>query len=304
VLANLGEWNGAVRFFTVAMWISLPFYFVAALLSVDIGTLGSPGRIFAVGTFLFLATFIACALLLVIADALYIDAAAVVEVARSPFIAKALQLSVVTSVAATALALLFAVPMGYALSRYSFPGRVLADTIVDVPIVFPPLVAGLTLLIFFCQTDLGRWIEEDLGVRFVFQPKGIVLCQFVVSASFAIRSVKTAFDEVDQRLEKVALTLGYTQWGSFCYVSLPLAGRGVMAGAILTWARAFGIFGPLMIFVGSFRGKTEVLSTTIYLEQSVGNLEVALTVALLLISVAVVALLSIRLVGGRALVRL
>jgi molybdate transport system permease protein len=213
-------------------------------------------------------------------------------------------LSVVTSVGTTALALLFAIPMGYALSRYAFPGRVLADTVVDIPIVFPPLVAGLTLLVFFCQTEFGRWIEEDLGAGFVFQPKGIVLCQFIVSASFAIRSVKTAFDEVDRRLEKVALTLGYTQWGSFRYVSLPLAVRGIVAGAILTWARAFGIFGPLMIFVGSFRGKTEVLSTTIYLEQSVGNLEVALTVALLLISVAVVALLTIRLVGGRALVRL
>jgi molybdate transport system permease protein len=303
-LANLAQWDAAVRFFTAAMWISLPAYFVTALLSIDTGTLGCLGRVFAAVTFLFLAVFIAFGLLLVVADALYIDAAALVEVARSRFIGKALQLSVVTSVATTALALLFAIPMGYVLSRYAFPGRLLADTIVDIPIVFPPLVAGLTLLIFFCQTDLGRWIEEGLGAGFVFQARGIVLCQFVVSASFAIRSVKTAFDEVDRRLEKVALTLGYTQWGSFCHVSLPLAGRGIMAGAILTWARAFGIFGPLMIFVGSFRGKTEVLSTTIYLEQSVGNLEVALTVALLLISVAVVALLTIRLVGGRALVRL
>ena len=77
-----------------------------------------------------------------------------------------------------------------------------------------------------------------------------------------------------------------------------------MAGAILTWARAFGIFGPLMILVGSFRGKTEVLSTTIYLEQSVGNLEVALAVALLMIFVALIALVTIRLVGGKALVKL
>jgi molybdate transport system permease protein len=138
----------------------------------------------------------------------------------------------------------------------------------------------------------------------VFQPKGIVLCQFVVSASFAIRSAKTAFDEVDRRLENVALTLGCTQWGSFFRVSLPLAMNGIVAGGILAWARAFGIFGPLMIFVGSFRGRTEVLSTTIYLEQSIGNLEVALAVALLLIAVALVALVTIRVVGGRALVRL
>jgi len=302
--ANLVEWKVAVRILSAVMWVSLALYFLTAMLSIDPGTRGWPGRIFAGAAFLSVAAFITFALFLVLSDAIYVDKAAVIEVARSPFILDALRLSVVTSVITTAAALLFAIPMGYALSRYAFPGRILADTIVDIPIVFPPLVAGLTLLIFFSQTDIGQWIEKDLGMKFVFQPKGIVLCQFVVSASFAIRSIKTSFDEVDRRVENVALTLGYTQWGSFWHVSLPLAAPGVMAGGILTWARAFGIFGPLMIFVGSFRGKTEVLSTTIFLEQSVGNLEVALAVALLLILVATVALLTIRLVGGRALVKL
>ena len=91
--------------------------------------------------------------------------------------------------------------MGYALSRYRFSGRILVDSIVDLPIVFPPLVTGLTLLVFFSQTFLGKWIQEDLGVAFVFQPKGIVLCQFLVGASFAIRSAKLAFDDVDQHYE-------------------------------------------------------------------------------------------------------
>jgi molybdate transport system permease protein len=209
-----------------------------------------------------------------------------------------------TSLLSTLIALLFAVPMGYALSRFRFPGRILADALVDLPIVFPPLVAGLTLLVFFSQTSLGRWIQEDLGIEFVFQPKGIVLCQFVAAASFAIRSAKTAFDDVDRRCENVALTLGCTQWGSFRRVSLPLARNGIIAGGILTWARAFGLFGPLMIFVGSFRGRTEVLSTTIFLEQSVGNLEVALAIALLLIFVALIAVTGIRLAGGSALVKL
>ena len=213
-------------------------------------------------------------------------------------------MSVWTSFATTAIAVLFAVPTGYALSRFRFPGRIVFDTIVDLPIVFPPLVAGLTLLVFFSQTSVGRWIQEDLGLEFVFQPKGIVLCQFLAAASFAIRSAKTAFDDVDTRLENVALTLGCTRWGSFARVSLPLAAGGVIAGAILTWARAFGLFGPLMIFVGSFRGRTEVLSTTVFLEQSVGNLEVALAVAMLMIGVAVIALMVIHLVGGRVRIQL
>jgi molybdate transport system permease protein len=162
----------------------------------------------------------------------------------------------------------------------------------------------LTLLVFFSQTTLGKWIQDDLGIEFVFQRKGIVLCQFLVSASFAIRSARTAFDEVDRRCENVALTLGCTRWGAFRTVSLPLALNGVIAGGILTWARAFGLFGPLLIFVGSFRGRTEVLSTTVFLEQSVGNLEVALAVAMLMILVAVIALTTIRLVGVRSEVRL
>jgi len=263
---------------------------------------GWRSRLFAAGTCLFLGVFVGAALLLIAGDMLYVDKKAVMTVLTSGFIRRALWMSVWTSFTTTALALLFAIPMGYALSRYRFPGHLLADTIVDLPIVFPPLVAGLTLLVFFHQTTLGRWLGK-VGLEFAFQPKGIVLCQFVVSASFAIRTVKSAFDDVDRRLENVALTLGYTQWGSFFRVSLPLVRGGIIAGGALTLARAFGTFAPLLIFVGSFRGRTEVLPTTIFLEQSVGNLEVALAVALLLIGVATVCLVIMRLVGGRPLVQ-
>ncbi|TFH41848.1 MAG: ABC transporter permease subunit [Lysobacterales bacterium] len=209
-------------------------------------------------------------------------------------------MSLWTSTTTVVLSILFAIPMGYVLSRHRFPGHVVADSLVDLPIVFPPVVVGLTVLVFVTQTPIGRWIEHS-GFEFIFQPRGIVLCQFVVSASFAIRSAKSTFDEIDPRLENVALTLGCSQWGSFLHVSLPLARSGIMAGAILTWARAFGLFGPLMIFVGSFRGRTEVLSTTVYLEQSVGHLEQALAVALLLVAVAMICLVTIRLVGGRSI---
>ena len=261
-------------------------------------------RVFSTAAFVFVAVFIIFVLTLIVTDIFYIDKKALLTVLTSRFIRHALWMSIWTSFMTTFIALLFAVPMGYALSRFRFPGRIFADAVVDLPIVFPPLVAGLTLLVFFSQTAVGRWIQEDVGIEFVFQPKGIVLCQFVAAASFAIRSAKTAFDDVDPRYENVALTLGCTQWGSFCRVSLPLARNGIIAGGILTWARAFGLFGPLMIFVGSFRGRTEVLSTTIFLEQSVGNLEVALAIALLLIFMALIAVTGIRLVGGSALVKL
>ncbi len=260
-------------------------------------------RVFSAAAFFFVSVFIVFVLVLILADVLYVDRKAVLTVLTSRFVLHALWMSVWTSSLSTLLALLFAVPMGYALSRFRFPGRFLADAVVDLPIVFPPLVVGLTLLVFFSQTALGKWIQGDLGLEFIFQPKGIVLCQFVAAASFAIRSAKTAFDDVDLRFENVALTLGCTQWGSFRRVSLPLARNGIIAGGILTWARALGLFGPLIIFVGTASG-VRVLSTTIFLEQSIGNLEVALAIALLLIFVALIAVTGIRLVGGSTLVKL
>jgi molybdate transport system permease protein len=272
--------------------------------AIDTPVRGWRDRVFSAAAFFFVSVFVVFVLVLIVTDVFYVDRKAVATVLSSKFILHALWMSTWTSLVSTLIALLFAVPMGYALSRFRFPGRILADALVDLPIVFPPLVAGLTLLVFFSQTAVGRWIQEDLGLEFVFQPKGIVLCQFVAAASFAIRSAKTAFDDVDRRCENVALTLGCTQWGSFRRVSLPLARNGIIAGGILTWARAFGLFGPLMIFVGSFRGRTEVLSTTIFLEQSVGNLEVALAIALLLIFVALIAVTGIRLAGGSTLVKL
>jgi molybdate transport system permease protein len=259
------------------------------------------GGMFFVGSMsAFVALFVTFALLLILADVLYIDWQSVLNIMTSGFIGHALWMSLWTSVVTVLLSVLFAIPMGYILSRFRFPGHTVVDSLVDLPIVFPPVVVGLTLLVFFTHTPIGRWIE-GAGIEFIFQPKGIVLCQFVVAASFAIRSTKSTFDEIDRRLESVALTLGCTYWGSFRRVSVPLAKNGIVAGAILTWARAFGLFGPLMIFVGSFRGRTEVLSTTVFLEQSVGHLEEALAVALLLVAVALFCLIVIRLVGGRSI---
>lgn len=243
--------------------------------------------------------FLLLVLALVAADVAYINLEAVKEVLRSQAIRSAVVLSLWTSALTTVIAITFAVPMGYTLSRYRFPGRILADTIVDLPIVFPPLVVGLSLLVFF-RTSVGLWLES-LGLDFVYQRRGIVLAQFFVSASYGIRAIKTTFDEVDQRQEDVALTLGCTRGQAFRRVALRNARNGVIAGAILTWARALGLFGPLLVFVGAVRMKTEVLPTTIYLETSIGNIEVALAVSLVMIVMATVALLAIRLFGGQRL---
>ncbi|MBN1419490.1 MAG: ABC transporter permease [Planctomycetes bacterium] len=246
--------------------------------------------------FVLVAGFAGSVIALLAADAAYIDGRAVERVLGSREIAAAAWLSIWTSTVTTAIALVFAIALGYALSRARFPGRLLVDTLVDLPIVFPPLVMGLSLLIFF-RTGLGRWIEST-GLSFVYHQRGIVLAQFFVAASFGIRAAKAAFDEADARQEAVALTLGCSRWGAFWRIGLPNARDGIIAAAILTWARAFGLFGPLLVFVGAVRGRTEVLPTTIYLETSIGEIETALVVSLLLFAIAGAALLLIRLVGG------
>lgn len=259
---------------------------------------GPRGRLFAATMLSFVAVFVLGWAALLAANVDYTNREAVAEVLRAPEIRAALWLSLWTSAAAVVICLAFAVPMGYALSRYRFPGHAVVDSVVDLPILMPPLIVGLSLLVFF-QTPAGRWIEEGLGLRFVFHVRGIVLCQVLDSASFGIRAVKLTFDGIDPRLEHVAMTLGATRFGAFRRVALPLARRGVVIGGILIWTRAFGIFGPLMVFVGAVRMRTEVLPTTVYLEQSVGRIEVALAVAMLMVALAAVALVTVRVLGMR-----
>ncbi len=248
-------------------------------------------------TLSFLAVFLAAIMLLVVADLLYTDSKTILDLFRSREVLAAMRLTAITSVITLVLVVLFAVPVVYALSRYRFPGHRAADVLVDLPIVLPPVVVGISLLVLFA-TWPGRWIAQ-LG----FNPHsvmGIVLCQFFVSASFAIRASKAAFDGVDRRLENLALTLGCTRLRAFRMVALPMAGSGLLAGAIMAWARAVGVFGPLMVFVGSVRLKTEVMPTTIYLELTIGRVEAALAVAIVMLLVAAVALALIRWLAGTA----
>lgn len=199
----------------------------------------------------------------------------------------AIKLSLLSSLATLVLVMIFAIPCGYALSRYRFFGRSIADAMVDLPMVVPPVVIGVSLLLFF-STPVGRGIEEVLDAAGMSLESiiGIVLCQFFLAAPYAIRSSKAAFDEVDRRLEHVALTLGCTQWQAFRRVSLPLARNGLLAGGVMAWARAIGIFGPLLVFVGTARMKVETVPTRIYLELSTGrlNFAIALTIMMLLLA--------------------
>ena len=237
-------------------------------------------------TLICLALFVALIAMLLLADVAYLRHWRVGirdfwGIFRSPEVLACMRLSLLTSFVTLILVLLTAIPTGYALSRYRYPGYTLINTVVDIPIVLPPVVIGVSLLAFF-GTPFGlslKLLLEKAHISMV-SGVGIVCCQYLVSVSYGIRAAKASFEGVDRRLENVALTLGCSEWQAFRRVSLPLAGNGLVAGGIMAWARAIGVFGPLMVFVGT-GPRVQVMPTNMWLELNVGNIETALVVALI-----------------------
>lgn len=207
-----------------------------------------------------------------------------------------IQLSLISCTITALLSVALAVPVGYLLSRGRFRGRTLLDALMDIPIVLPPMVVGLLLLIFF-QTSFGHAIERV--VPFTYTVAGVVLAQFVIGAAFAVRTMRGTFDHLSSRPEDVAMTLGCSRARALWLVTLPAARRGMFAAGSIAWARSLGEFGPILVFAGATRMKTEVLPTSVWLELSVGNLEAAIAVSLLMVALAVIVLASVRLAGER-----
>lgn len=250
-------------------------------------------------------------ILLIIADIVYVDWNAFKETLTSSDVRNALVLSFASSILSTVLCVGVAIPSAYALSKYKFKGSIIFDTMIDLLIVLPVLVIGISILIAFkLGSDLRgssvffiQWLGyglEYLSEFFIYKKPGVVLAQFFCAVPFAIRIMKATFDGIDPRKEQVALTLGCTQAESFRRVTLPLAKPGILAGALLSWAMAFGVFGAVIIVGGSIRGQTEILPTAIYLEVSVGNIKNALVVALIMLISATLVLIGVRSISGKS----
>ncbi|XAM01358.1 ABC transporter permease [Phycisphaeraceae bacterium D3-23] len=247
------------------------------------------------------------------ADWRFTSLAEIGKALRDDDIRFSIALSLITCTISAILSIWVAVPIGYLMSRYRFPGKKLIDTVLDIPIVLPPLVIGISLLILF-QTPAGRWLDgafSDLmkligadGIRGItYEIPAVILAQFTVAAAFATRTMRVTFEQIDPRPERVALTLGAGHATAFSRVALPQSYRGMTAAFTLAWARSLGEFGPILIFAGTTRMKTEVLSTSVYLEFSIGNIHGAVAVSMLMVALAMVVLLVTRLLGvGREVV--
>lgn len=216
----------------------------------------------------------------------------------------AVWLTLVTCTVSAILSVIVAVPAGYLLSRYRFPGKTLIDAILDIPIVLPPLVVGLSLLILFNQMPPKSWglgsFEEMIRGIFgkhngvTFNWPAVILAQFSVACAFAVRTMRNTFDQISPRTEQVALTLGCGRMRAFFSVVVPEAWRGISTAGTLAWTRSMGEFGPILVFASTISGKTEVLSSRVFLEISIGNLEGAVIVSLLMVTIAIVVLVAVR----------
>jgi molybdate transport system permease protein len=246
-------------------------------------------------------SYVALIVAMLVADIAFTSPAHFVAALGKPEIRYAIRLTLISCTMSALLSIWVATPLGYLLSRFSFRGRWLVDTIIDIPIVLPPLVIGLSLLILFHLPVAGRTLEDSmqqhLGVRVTYAEPAVVLAQFAVACAFSVQTMRVTFDQIDTRAEQVALTLGCRRSQAFLHVTLPQAWRGMVAALTIAWARSLGEFGPILVFAGATRMRTEVLSTTVFLELSVGQLEAAVAVSLLMVLAAMVVFGIVPLLG-------
>lgn len=206
---------------------------------------------------------------------------------------KALRLSLFTSTITMLFAILLGTPLAYMLARWKFRFKPALELLIDLPIVLPPSVAGLALLIAFGRRGIFGSALEAVGISLPFTTAAVVLAQLFVAAPLYIRSARIGFAEVDEQLEEAANVEGANQWQMFTAVMLPLVGRALISGAILTWTRALGEFGATILFAGNLEGITQTMPMAIYLgfERNIG---VALSLSVVLIFVSTLLLLLTR----------
>ncbi|GAA3246623.1 ABC transporter permease [Nonomuraea helvata] len=211
-----------------------------------------------------------------------------------PHVLEALRLSLVTATIATAMCLLLGVPLAWLLARVDFPGRRLVRALVTVPLVLPPVVGGVALLLVLGRRGLvGQWLEASFGITLPFTTAGVIVAEAFVAMPFLVISVEGALRGADQRFEEAAATLGASRWTVFRRVTLPMVMPGVVAGAVLCWARALGEFGATITFAGNFPGTTRTMPLAVYLALETEP-EAAIVLSLVLLAVSVVILASLR----------
>lgn len=224
-----------------------------------------------------------------------------IEHLGSPDARSALRLSLGTSLCATALSVAGGLPLAWLLARVEFRGRAFVRALVLLPLVLPPVVGGVALLSAFGRNGFpGAWLHDVFGIQFTFTAAGVVLAETFVALPFFVITVEAALRSMDRRYEDVAASLGAAPAVVFRRVTLPLIAPSLVAGAVLSWARALGEFGATITFAGNIVGRTQTLPLAVYLQlDSDPEVAVSLSIVLLGISLGVIVSLRERWLGAR-----
>lgn len=255
------------------------------------------GRVLFLGAALILVLFLTLPLLAVVLRVLPFKSVAWRDMAT----VDALGLSLITATLSAALSVVIGTPIAYLLARETFRGKTVIDTLIDVPMVLPPAVAGLALLMAFGRRGLLGPVLASAGIELPFTTMAVVMAQTFVAAPFYVRAAKAGFGAVDQRLEQMSALLGVSGLRTFYRITLPLAAPSLLGGLLMTWARALGEFGATIMFAGNFQGRTQTMPLAIYVGLE-SNLDSALALSLILILVSFGILAAVRLVGQRGLI--
>lgn len=245
-----------------------------------------------------LGVYVGAILVVVLACVTYAGVGKIAAAIFSKELSFSTKLSIATATISTVLSLLIGVPASYALAQYRGRFKTLVDTLLDLPIVMPPIALGVALLVFFSQfpsqsASIENWLRA-LGKPIVFEVPAIVIAQFAVVSGYALRILKAAFESQDPRLREVARTLGLSHWQTFLWIELPQSATSLLAATILLWARAMGEFGATVVLAGASPGKTDVLPIAIFLALNRAEVDKALAASAVLIVVAVTALFLFR----------
>ena len=219
-----------------------------------------------------------------------------------PGVLDALWLSLRTTLVALAIVVVAGTPAAYLLATRTFRGHAVVTTLVELPLVLPPAVAGVGLLAALGPSGIVGSAIDDAGIRLVFETAGVVVALTFVSAPFFIRGAQAAFGAVDRSWLEASRTLGASEARTFLRVAIPAAAPGMLAGLALAWGRAVGEFGATLIFAGSFRGRTQTAPLAIY-ERLGTDFDAALALSAVLVAVSGSLLLSAKLLGTRGVAR-
>jgi molybdate transport system permease protein len=217
---------------------------------------------------------------------------------HDPVVADALRLSLTTSTLTVMTVVLMGTPIAYVNARFHYPGKEILDSLIDLPVIMPPAVAGIALLMAFGRMGIVGHYLSAMGITIAFTTVAVVMAQVFVSSPLYIRQARTSFEGIAPEFENAARTLGASRVYTFFHVILPMTLNGLISGAIMAFARSLGEFGATIMFAGNFQGRTQTMPLAIYTAMQ-GDLDVSLCISIILVAISFVVIAAVKILTRR-----